>query len=275
MLEAAGVPIWKASRAIHEFRVLADQMAKDMGPDNKITEVEVSGERLFAEPFIGKGETFGTAILADAPDLLPMFSKQMDRVMRLMREDAKLGDIAAAVHELQNRAEDELETLMFYMVKSEHVKYCMLTEPFGSEINNRFPAAIDDIEGASRCLGLGQGTGCVLHLMRVMEVGLKALALPLGIPYAPSWESYLKQIADRIATKHKSKAVKWKRDEHFYRDISGDLVTIKTAWRNPTMHVGRKYSADEAEEIFIAVKRFMYRLAVSDPLIQKKKAAKP
>ena len=49
--------------------------------------------------------------------------------------------------------------------------------------------------------------------MRVMEAGLKALAKLLDIPYAPSWESYLKQINDKIAAKHKDKTPEWKADE--------------------------------------------------------------
>ena len=55
--------------------------------------------------------------------------------------------------------------------------------------------------------------------------------------------------------------MKWKRDEAFYRDIAGDLQAIKIAWRNPTMHVVRRYSPDEAEEIYRAVRGFLKRLA--------------
>lgn len=104
-----------------------------------------------------------------------------------------------------------------------------------------------------------------MHLMRVMEVGLKALAKALKIPYAPNWESYLFQIQTKIAAKHKTKGVQWKRDEKFYRDISGDLLTIKQAWRNPSMHIDRRYTVDEAEEIFRAVRALMTRLAAKLP----------
>jgi hypothetical protein len=131
---------------------------------------------------------------------------------------------------------------------------------FGQDVHDRFPSALDDIEGAGKCLALGEGTAGVLHCMRVMEVGLRALAGSLGIPYAPSWESYLSQISARIGAKHKTKGVKWKRDEKFYRNVSGDLLTVKQAWRNPTMHVGRKYSVEEADEVFKAVRTFMKQL---------------
>jgi hypothetical protein len=146
-------------------------------------------------------------------------------------------------------------------VPPDRAKYFAEPMLFGKEVNDRFPAAIDDIEEAGKCLALGRATGCVLHTMRCLEVGLRALGAALDIPYAPSWESYLQQIAQNIAAKHKNKTTKWKRDEKFYRDLSGDLLTIKQAWRNPTMHVDRKYSTDEAEQIFIAAKSLMQRLA--------------
>ncbi len=93
-----------------------------------------------------------------------------------------------------------------------------------------------------------------------MEAGLKALAKELGISYAPSWESYLTQIHNQIGQPRKSKSAKWKRDESFFRDLSGDFMTVKQAWRNPTMHIVRRHSTEEAEEIFRAVKRFMKHL---------------
>jgi hypothetical protein len=97
--------------------------------------------------------------------------------------------------------------------------------------------------------------------MRIMESGLTALAGALDIPYAPSWESYLRQISSKIGEDHKKKASKWRRDEKFYRDLSGDLLTVKQAWRNPTMHIDRRYSVEEAEQIFVAASHFMQRLA--------------
>jgi hypothetical protein len=79
----------------------------------------------------------------------------------------------------------------------------------------------------------------VLHTMCVPESGLKVRAKASDIPYAPSSESYLKQIATNIGMERKRKTQKWLRDEKFYRDLSGDLLTVKQVWRNPTMHRDR------------------------------------
>lgn len=167
----------------------------------------------------------------------------------------------------------EASTKIAISIPPELAKYFEPTSPlFGDAVNDRFIEAAEDIEDAGRCLAFGQGTAAVMHLMRVAEVGLKSLAQALKIPYAPSWESYLNQIQTKIGANHKTKSTKWKKSEKFFRDVSGDLITIKQAWRNPTMHVDRKYYPDEAEVIFGAVRTLMQTLAEGLP--QKKKTSK-
>jgi hypothetical protein len=185
---------------------------------------------------------------------------QIDRIsIDLKREGPKV--VSSRIEDLKSRLMDELKGHEFMHVSPEFVRYYNQPMLFGQNVNDHLPKAIDDIEEAGKCLALGRGTACVMHTMRVMEVGLRALANALGIPYAPSWESYLKQIRDKIAEPYDKKPPEWKMNEKFYRDLSGDLFTIKQAWRNPTMHVDRKYSVEEALQIFQASGQFMARLA--------------
>jgi hypothetical protein len=193
--------------------------------------------------------------LESVPPLIDRISKS------LASEDYNIAHAARDLENLRDRILDQLGSRYFLFVKASRLDYYVKPELFGPDVAMKFLAANDDIEEAGKCLAVGQGTAAVMHLMRVVEVGLKYLAAQLSIPYAPSWESYLKQIEARITAKHKTKGIKWKRDEAFFRDVSGDLMTVKQAWRNPTMHVVRKYSAEEAEEIFKASRRLMQRLA--------------
>lgn len=171
------------------------------------------------------------------------------------------GELYDDVKNLRSRIEDQLKSRLFLFIEPSRASYYKHLQLFGQQVNDNFPSAIDDIQDAGNCLALGQGTACVMHLMRVMEAGLKALAKGLKIPYAPSWESYLSQIEKNIGAKHASKSPAWKKKEKFYRDLSGDLLTIKQAWRNPTMHIERRYEVDEAEVIFKAVCTLMKRMA--------------
>jgi hypothetical protein len=178
-------------------------------------------------------------------------------------EEAKYSNVALYrdVADLKSRIEDQVKGRVFLFVTPTRAQYYQQPDLFGAEVSERFPKAIDDIEDAGKCLALGLGTAAVMHLMRVMEEGLKGLATSLKIPYEPSWGSYLNKIQSKVSIKPKTKGVQWKRDARFYSDVSGDLLTIKQAWRNSTMHIERRYTPEEAEEIFKSVRALMQRLA--------------
>jgi hypothetical protein len=199
--------------------------------------------------------------------VMPLVTAQMERFVSGLKARPTAKELEYAVRSWDERYEDTLKSEWFYWVPPGMAQYYLRPQPFGSKVNDRFPQAIDDIEDAGKCLALGQGTATVLHLMRVMEVGLKALAAisELGISYAPSWEAYLNQISKKIGDPHRQKTPEWIKLEPLMRDVSGDLLTVKQAFRNPTMHVDRKYGPEEAEEIYKAVRRFMERLAVELP----------
>ncbi len=171
------------------------------------------------------------------------------------------GEISRLSLELRGRLVDELQgQFFFYLTRKEAIRW-KDTQPFGGEVFEHFPSAIIEIEEASKCLALERSTAAVFHLMRAMEVALKATAGELGVAYAPSWEPYLKQIQDRIDQKWRKKGIKWKRDEPFFRDVLGHLQAVKVAWRNPTMHVINQYTLEQAEDIFNTVRVFMRHLA--------------
>src|SRR5207249_8637931 len=70
-----------------------------------------------------------------------------------------------------------------------------------------------------------------------------------------------KQIDDKVSQKHRKKTEAWKRDESFYADVAAHLRAVKAAWRNPTIHVRRDYTPEQAEEVYLHVGIFMRHLA--------------
>jgi len=46
-----------------------------------------------------------------------------------------------------------------------------------------------------------------------------------------------------------------------YMEMMVHLNNVKDAWRNPTMHSRRRYTQDEAEDVFGTVRSFMQFLA--------------
>jgi hypothetical protein len=135
----------------------------------------------------------------------PSVKAQTVRVLDSVKNGDGPKAIALSVRELKTRLKDELIEREFFYVPPAKVPFYTDAMLFGKGVNDRFPQVIDDIEEAGKSLALGRGTACVLHTMRVLETGLKVMAKGLDIAYAPSWESYLKQIATNIGMERKRK----------------------------------------------------------------------
>lgn len=190
---------------------------------------------------------------------VPSTLDQIKRVRLYLDDNSPLTHefVGNLIRSLIERFSDDLGRCQILMVPNNRAKLFTGRQLFGPRVYDAFPSAIMDIEEAGKCLALSRGTATVFHLMRVMEVGLKATASALFIPYAPSWESYLAQIKMKLDMDWKKKPRKWRKEEPFFRAVYAHLHAVKLAWRNPTMHIIQNYSPEMAEEIFNAVKGFM------------------
>jgi hypothetical protein len=170
--------------------------------------------------------------------------------------------VSTKLEQLGSVIQSELEDRVFVHIPSDQAKYFGRGAAFGEAVNDRFPSTAFDINEAGNCIAFGRPTACVFHLMRVLEVGLKAFSFRWGIPYAPSWESYLKQINKLLAMDWKDKPDDFKQNEVFIRGVAGDILTIKHSWRNPTIHsVSSVYTPEEASKIFDTTMSLMSALA--------------
>jgi hypothetical protein len=181
------------------------------------------------------------------------------------------------IRSLQERFMDDVHRCYLYSLSRTSAKLFDTPQSFGPMVFEAFPSAASDIEEAAKCLALRRGTAAVFHLMRVMEVGLRTTANALGVKYAPSWESYLRQMKPLIEADWSKKPAKWKKEEEFFKDVYTYLHGVKRAWRNPVMHVRESYTPEVAKEIFGAVKSFMLHLAtkVSEKTKPRKESLVP
>jgi hypothetical protein len=109
-------------------------------------------------------------------------------------------------------------------------------------------------------------TACVFHLMRTMEIGILATARCLGIPDPAkpaerNWGHIIREIVNGIGTKWPTTAARSTADGVLFEELHASLEAVRNPWRNATMHVEKKYTDDEAEHTFVAVKGFMTKLA--------------
>ena len=93
--------------------------------------------------------------------------------------------------------------------------------------------------------------------------GSESVRFAVGNPLRAELEAYLKQINNLLGRDWKDKPEDFRQNEAFIRSVSGDILTIKHSWRNPTMHrVSSVYTLDEANQIFDTTMSLMGVLAM-------------
>jgi hypothetical protein len=157
---------------------------------------------------------------------------------------------------------EELAEFVFLAVPRSRVGFFQV--PVGKE--RKVPGtdeAIRDFHAARRCLGLGEATACVLHLVRVIDFGAKAVATSLGI----NTESLtVGNIAAEIqnSVRNLTKAGACSSDvEQFYNALVMDLRTFVRAYRNPAVHGFQTFTDQQANNLVITVGDFMTHLVTN------------
>jgi hypothetical protein len=157
--------------------------------------------------------------------------------------------------------QNELSGRIALVLSLKDVGYYASDAPlFEKAVFAAFSSANDDIVEAGKCLAVGRGTACVMHLMRVAEVGLKGLAKSLDVGPQNDWGSYLREIDKELGKRTKSAGART-HAEQFYAETATSFDHLRRAWRNSSMHIDRSYSQERAEEILQATKSFLRRLA--------------
>jgi hypothetical protein len=168
--------------------------------------------------------------------------------------------------EVMNRIEDETNRQIVMVIEPTYLTYFSNPQFFdpkdatANKVSIQFSSAAEDIAESGKCLACGRGTACVMHLGRVAEVGLKALAQALGVGAKNDWGKYLEEIDKELQKRMKASGARTP-DEQFYAEGHITFDSVRRAWRNPTMHVEKTYTEERAEEILIAVRSFMRHLA--------------
>lgn len=147
------------------------------------------------------------------------------------------------------------ERKRFYVLEGDERRSSLL----GLQARLAFEASWHDCTEAELCLSLDRWTACVMHLMRVLEIGLQALAHHCEVEHGGNWNRTLNDIEAKLRTVRKT--TDGAEAEEWAAEAGTHLRFIKNAWRNPAMHSGGIYTKAEAEHIFEATGSFMNHLA--------------
>jgi hypothetical protein len=188
---------------------------------------------------------------------------QLKRISTVSRvPETTLGELLHLFTDLQNRVEDELNRRLFFAMSSDEGRRYEDNFPFGESVNQKFSKCSFDISEAAKSLACGRSTACVFHCMRVLEVGLHFVAAKLKVKVNDdkNWGTIINELTKAV-TALPDKPQHAKQKKAYLSGATSYLYHVKTAWRNPVMHVRGKYTPEEAENILNAVRGFMQYLA--------------
>jgi hypothetical protein len=176
------------------------------------------------------------------------------------------------------------------LVKSELLRPKCSADLFGERVEQAFPSARSDIVEAGRCLALNRNNAAVYHLVRVAEVGLRALAwdrrvqprnrignpLPLELS---EWGKLISLVEGKIKEIQNWRASLVREEAHqFYNRAIVELRAFNDGWRRHVMHSrSHEFKNDEALALWGHVMRFMQSISdkISEsgrtPIVWKKK----
>jgi len=200
---------------------------------------------------------------------LPMAVITLDRIINSLNDDQNLTytKLGEQLPILQDRIRDEMSLCSFLQIRNDRKQYYESTQPlFGDAVHDAFPSAAYDIRESGTCLSLNRSTGCVFHLMRVLEIGLTAMGAVFSVSLAhTNWAPAIEQIESKIRDMHKDpiwKALPECKDkQERYAQAASHFGILKDAWRNYTAHARGKYDESESFIIFLNVQAFVQKLA--------------
>jgi hypothetical protein len=184
---------------------------------------------------------------------------RLNRLLMLHEQiDLNLSVVANDFKEIRRQFEDDLRSKHFLFVPHEKMVFWDQKEPFGGNVSKKFKTSIGDIRCAGNCLALGQGTACVFHLMRAMEVAVKKLASRLQMRITPrtTWRQLTGNMDQVIANMPDDTFTK-KRKKENWEHSRANLHHVGDVWRNSTMHPATAYTPAQALDVFNACRVFM------------------
>ncbi|MDB5610264.1 MAG: hypothetical protein JWP25_7164 [Bradyrhizobium sp.] len=208
------------------------------------------------------------AVVGLSVPITKMAIEEMQTEMGLKPLTLRYEGVVRRTTDIARTLRREFSSMKTFFIESSKEPYFNIEfGTFGSKFQTVFPSAVFEIDEAGKCHALGRTTACVFHLMRSMEIAIKAIARSISIPdpvkdAEKNWGKILGSIKDEIKKRDSALPQQWENDDrHFFTDMHLALDTVRIAWRNTTMHVENKYTEDESEHILVAVRSFMKKLS--------------
>lgn len=165
--------------------------------------------------------------------------------------------------------EYESEQECFFHYSREDARRLGLVDGEWKDVILAFGSSRPEILAAVDCFALGHNTASVFHMMRVAEIGLRALARERGVSFPrhpiewADWQNILEQTEAKAkdATRNMARGPAKDAALAFYSGAIGQLHAFKDTYRNAVMHVRRSYDQLDALRAINQVRDFMNGLS--------------
>jgi hypothetical protein len=194
-------------------------------------------------------------------------------VAKVGMEGATWTDLVSICAEFRGRLLDETDEKAFFTLTPIEAEY--FAKPrYGWELAiERFPNIVDDVEEARKCFAFSRYPASVFHSVQIVETGLIELGKFLKVTDPLSgWTAVATALSKVIEKKHRERTKFEKINFQFLEQTQGTVAGLKNAWRNKISHVHGKlvvmtkeFSPEVSEEILMATRAFMRRLAEGLP----------
>ncbi len=203
------------------------------------------------------------------------------------------GDTALHLRNLWNEMQREISEKHFAFIP--RFDFFEKDNLFGEEVSQAFPSECGDIRNAGNCIAASLWTAAIFHLMRVAELGMRALArhlrvkiqktkkakgaqtcpnckavisvaIPAKVTLVPldyaMWEEVLTALEKKIKDTQRTKKGETRDSNYqFYHGLIIELNAFKDLWRNDVSHCRRDFGEPDVDQVYPHVKDFMKRLA--------------
>jgi hypothetical protein len=204
----------------------------------------------------------------------------LEKIVKLCENpESNWKEMSPLCEEFMGRIVDEAEKQQFFSLSlSELDWYTNPWRGWGTGIE-RFPQIVDDVEEASKCYALSRYAAAVFHSVQILEAGLIELGTFLKIQDPHSgWTAVSGALKKVIEKKHTERTSFEKKNFPFLEQMHGLVQGLKNAWRNKISHasgrlvlISSEFKPETAEEILMATRAFIRRLAEELPPSKAKK----
>jgi hypothetical protein len=190
------------------------------------------------------------------------------------RGDRTWRELQSGIADIQYAMSVELKNITLTFIPPNKVEYLEAAELFGKAVK---AAASDElnaeIKAAGNCIAADLNTAAVFHLMRVVELGLRALGRHLKVPTCGrknqtpialgTWEQVIQALETKTVAVANivGRSVKKQKDLEFYKGVILEFRAFKDIWRNSVSHCRCAYDEHQAMSALIHVRRFVELLA--------------